>query len=188
MENVTDALIIAASVLLLIIALSVNIFSFTNIKTQVDGIISERDEIDMATDISGNYINYYEANDSNAVRTVGIETVMSSIMRVEKESYTVYIYDKNDSSLYLNEKIKKLVVKNSKEKKFGGTEIKEMNDIIKISIDGGNYKNLTDDTMEALYNNLKGKTFDEYIGEYQDNSDKSSANKQTYRVITFVVQ
>ena len=50
MENATDALIMAGSVLLLIIALTVTISSLSNLRTQAQDILMERDRLEIAQD------------------------------------------------------------------------------------------------------------------------------------------
>ena len=179
MENATDALIIAASVLLLIIALSVNISSFSTLKRQVDDILNEREQIDMASE-DNNYVNYYKSEDSNATRVVRIETVISATKRILKENYNIYIYAKNIGTDWLNENLfAKSIYINDK--------LKSVN-CINLSIESDKREYLTDETYKKLYSNLKGRSFNEYIGEYQEalSEGVSSANKQTNRVITFV--
>ena len=63
MENATQALIMAGSVLLLIIALTVTISSLSNLRTQAQDILMERDRIEITQDSKG-YINYIK-NDVN---------------------------------------------------------------------------------------------------------------------------
>ena len=63
MENATDALIMAGSVLLLIIALTVTISSLSNLRTQAQDILMERDRLEIAQDSKG-YINYIK-NEAN---------------------------------------------------------------------------------------------------------------------------
>ena len=60
-------------------------------------------------------MNYKSSNENNPIRTVGIETLISSMYRVSKENYIVYINtDKDlgiheitiDDSIYFYEKSK----------------------------------------------------------------------------------
>ena len=93
MENATDALIMMASVLLLVVALTVNISSFSTIKNQMDEILSQEDTVDRVTQVSVDgkqeYINYYKSE--NDIRIVDASTVMTSIRRTNKENYNVYL-------------------------------------------------------------------------------------------------
>ena len=185
MENASDALIMAASVLLLIIALSVSISSFSNMKSQVDSIITESESIDMAKDESGNYINYIK--DADDIRIVDAGTVMSSIRRVFKEQYTLYIKDKDGQTL--STVVSQLRKKTEKEQYYNSNPlIGESVELIRFSLAGETYKYINDDVMKALYENIKDKKYKEYLGIYQEKTGEeiSSANKQTFRVITFV--
>ena len=62
MEDAVEALYMAAAVLLLLIALTVSISSFTKAKVQVEEINESETGIDLAQDESGQYINYMSKN------------------------------------------------------------------------------------------------------------------------------
>ncbi len=98
MENVSEALIMAGSVLLFVIALSIAIASFGQVRAVAD---SAMDYIDRETTyIQGDY--YYEA--TGTTRQVGLETVIPTIMRVYNESYEIYFDFKDgteDTPLYV---------------------------------------------------------------------------------------
>ena len=70
MENATDALIMAGSVLIFLIALSVCVSSFTTLRAGIDRIVDQTETVDMAQN-SVEYINYISR--SNAIRVVGAE-------------------------------------------------------------------------------------------------------------------
>ena len=197
MENVTDALYMAASVLLLIVALSVSMSSFTRLKEQADDIVKSSEKTDLATDGSGNYLNYITNSDD--VRTVDAGTVVSSIRRVFKESYTIILSGTIANTVNGDPKYKDIVSTLERPQLYKGTPIISTGqNVIKISIDSSNYKLITDDKsteivdenfMEYIENVMKEKTFKEYIGIYEKadvTENVSSANKETYRVITFV--
>ena len=57
MENASDALIMAANVLLFVIALTVCISSFSMLRQGVDNILGQTEVVDLAKD-SDIYINY----------------------------------------------------------------------------------------------------------------------------------
>lgn len=177
MENSTDALIMAGSVLLLIIALSVTISSLTNLRTQAQDIFDDRDQLLATTDDSG-YINYLQSGNKDK-REVGIETVITSIRRMTKEDYTIYIKPKNNISDLGSEynDIKVNVDGNSNS--------------IKLNLSGVgnkyvNHKNLSK-ILSILYSNFESDKFNEYIGTYQNKTVEgvSEANKSTYKVITY---
>lgn len=181
MENATEALIMAGSVLLLIIALTVSISSLSNLRTQAQDILMERDKIEITQDSNG-YLNYIK-NDDKDIRTVGIESVISAIRRMWKEDYTIYIA----TSSILTEIPQELRVGNVEN--LNNTEIIQGKNIIKLSQAGvGNQLIKDENTMIEIYSNLKEKKFKEYIGIYQNKAIEgvSEANKNTYKIITFV--
>ena len=170
MENATDALIMAGSVLLLIIALTVTISSLSNLRTQTQDLLDDRDQLLATTDESG-YINYLKSggNDSD-VRIVGIETIMSSIRRMAKEDYTIYIQTNNIISSIPDDLM-------TDEKKY-----------IKLTLSGVGNKYVNDNTVTGtIYNTLKSIKFKEYIGIYQNKTAEgvSDANKETYKIVTY---
>ena len=152
MENATDALIMAGSVFLLIIALTVTISSLTALKTEVQDILNDRDQLLATTDESG-YINYLKSGGEEAdTRIVGIETVMSSIRRMTKEDYTVYIKTNNPIS-ELNNDLK----------------VNGDSSFIKLSLSGVGNKYVHDKNITGIiYNKLASSKFKEYIGIYQN--------------------
>ena len=96
-DNLTDALLMAGAVLIFVIALTTSMSSFTKMRSQIDAIIQEDSKLEYAiADSSGGYLNYKSSNDNNPIRTVGIETLISSMYRVSKENYIVYINTKKD--------------------------------------------------------------------------------------------
>lgn len=88
MENASEALKIAGAVLLFVMALSIIIFSFTNVRQASDTILDYRDretEYITGQDVTGNY--YYDT-EKNA-RVVRLETVIPSIYRAYLENYKI---------------------------------------------------------------------------------------------------
>ena len=178
-DNLSDALIMAGAVLIFIVALTVCMSSFTNMRTQVDEIVQRNTRIEFAKDeATGEYINYMTADSD--IRIVGPETVISSLYRVEKENYKVYINMKGmpsgiDKKTFSSE-YKNVIITDPGWK------------TIEISINGINsdIDNLLN--KKGLYKALTStrKNFKEYLGVYQEKSEASSANKPTYRVITYV--
>lgn len=172
MENATDALIMAGSVLLLIIALTVTISSLSNLRTQTQDLLDDRDQLLATTDENG-YINYLKSGgeDSDA-RIVGIETVISSIRRMPKEDYTIFIQS-NENIAEIPSDLKVTV---------------HGKNYIKLSVSGTGNQHVNDkDITGAIYNAFKSKKFKEYIGIYQNKTAEgvSDANKATYKIITY---
>ena len=91
MDNVVEALYMAAAVLIFMLALSLTLSSFSTFTNDLEDLIQADERIDAAstTDIDGKttYINYISAGEE--CRTVGIETVVDSLYRVYKENYTI---------------------------------------------------------------------------------------------------
>ena len=172
MENATDAIILAGSMLLLIIALTITISSLTSLKAETQDMLDDRDQLLATTDEAG-YINYLKGGD-NATRTVGIETIISSIRRLRKEDYTVYIQVKPEVDVSnLSSDIK--------------TEI-DGKKYIKITLAGVGGKYVEDKAVTfEIYKRLKSARFSEYIGIYQNATSEgvSNANKSTYKIITY---
>ncbi len=184
MENATDALIMAGSVLIFLIALSVCVSSFTTLRTEIDQIIEQTETVDMAqNNENGEYVNYIKKSD-DAIRVVGSETVVSSMYRAKKENYVIYIVLKN--SLRNSKEFEKIgmIVKIPDIKKSADNIIiNKSENVIKLI---GSYD--FDDILNKLklYESIKDKKFEEYLGVYQDNTDATEENKITYRIITYV--
>lgn len=82
MENAVDALKMAFAVMVFVIALTVSIIFFNNIKATSDYILYEKDET--------NYYKYQGAiGKASENRIVGLETVIPTLFRYYKENYTV---------------------------------------------------------------------------------------------------
>lgn len=188
-DNLTDALLMAGAVLIFVIALTTSMSSFTKMRSQIDAIIQEDSKLEYAIeDSSGEsiYLNYKSSNENQGIRTVGVETVISSMYRVSKENYIVYINTKNnipnleefktdikDSSKYFNRNIS------------NSEKLLKYNNVYAITINEDN-SNVEQLLENGLYNNLKEKKFKEYLGIYQENTDADESNRTTYRVITYV--
>ena len=190
MENASDALIMAGQVLIFIIALTVCISSFSTLRAGIDSTIGQTETIKLAKDTDG-YINFIQSRDEGATRIVGAETVVSSLYRSIKEDYTLYLilsepygnltdkfdnYNKNktaDNRLFYDILYEK--------------DITNRKLIIKFKI-GQDSNSIPDTILKiGLYEDIKGKKFKEYLGEYQENLNDavSSENKKTFRIITY---
>jgi len=199
MDNASDALIMAGSVLIFIIALTVCISSFTTLRVGIDDVIAQTETVEMAKN-GEEYINYIDSKKAGAVRVVGAETVVSSMYRALKENYVIYIVaDENEytnwtSGISEEYKIEKkeidydLKVKIKDEIKTIKQKDKKDN-VIKVTI-GNEFSNTDINTKlsNGFYEKIKEKKFYEYLGEYQNSSNAatSSENKQTKRIITYI--
>lgn len=184
MENAVDALVMAGSVLLFIIALTVGISSFSTLRQNIDEIVSYTETVDFAKDSEG-YINYLESSNNSAIRIVGVETVMTSVYRSIKENYTVYIDVKNDLDLCNISNLDYLSASEDMSIGSDGHVIVKNDRLIKFNVN--NNKNPSA-VFKNLYNKIKDKKFYEYLGEYQNAGETTTENKQTQRIITYVLK
>lgn len=82
MENATEALMMAFAVLVFVIALTVAITSFNQVKAISDVVLYSKDET--------NYYDYQGATGKAAQnRIVGLETIIPTLYKYYKENYTV---------------------------------------------------------------------------------------------------
>ena len=177
MENASDALIMAGEVLIFIIALTVCISSFTTLRVGIDNTIDQTETIKFAKD-SDLYVNFIQSKEDGATRIVGAETVVSSMYRAIKEDFTMYLQLNDIGS-----------VSNKLGKKIDNYDIIYNNEKNWMKITIANDANYRANALlkNGLYDIIKGKKFEEYIGEYQEKTNEavSSENKQTKRIITY---
>lgn len=95
MDNATDALKMAGSVLLFVLALTVAINAFGLARQTADIVLSFKDRETEYIDTD----NYYKADDNNKNRKVGLETVIPAIYRSFKENYRI-VFIKSDGTNY----------------------------------------------------------------------------------------
>ena len=86
MENAAEALKMAGAVLLFLIAISVSIISFGNVREAADTILEYKDR--ETAYIDGEY--YYSQSTENE-REVGLETILPTLSRVYTENYKVVL-------------------------------------------------------------------------------------------------
>lgn len=88
MENASDALLIAFAVLIFIIALSVSLTSLVQAKSTADIVLFYSDRENFQTPLKSD-LDYFE----DGGRTVGVDTVIATIVRCSKEKFAVKIID-----------------------------------------------------------------------------------------------
>lgn len=98
MENAVEALKMAGSVLIFIIALSIAILFFSQSREAIDTLLKYTDR-EYAT-IEENNRFYYLANIDDTQRYVGIETIIPSIYRAYAESYKIVFNFPDEYYLY----------------------------------------------------------------------------------------
>lgn len=197
MENASEAIIMAGSVMLLLIALTISISSLANIKTQTQSILDSRDQVDMSQDQKGDYINYITTDSSEDVRSVGVDGIISELRRMKKENFTIYIVPIDRYFEFNNQQFKnaKLVYESTKEQKYidakniTTTLIPLRKKIIELSmavekqtvlfyytpppqgqppIQQPPIQEVNRVFVRELYDKFKNATFKEYIGIYQE--------------------
>lgn len=102
MENAAEALKMAGSVLLFVIALSVAILAFSTSRESLDRIIkySDRESLAIANDSRFYYLN----SDEDTQRYVGAETIIPTVYRAYKENFKV-IFNFKESNYFLYKKL-----------------------------------------------------------------------------------
>ena len=195
MENAVDAIYIAGAVLLLLVALTIGISSFSTQVSQIDEIVQADERVDIATDATGQFVNYISHSDSE--RVVSVDTIVNTLYRAYKENYTVYIKLNDYSHVKNSDKYVTKAKKTTTVIQSDGTpkNIININDkilVFKITTEY-NLQNakeklnniLADVSGENpngadLYNVLKSdsshnKRYTEYIGELYQNDITSNA-------------
>lgn len=191
MENASDALIMAANVLLFVIALTVCISSFSMLRQGVDNIIGETEVVKLAND-SDTYINYIESRNNSSIRKVGAETVVASMVRSIKENYVVYIKLNDYGTIFNGDNAvnQSKATKDIKIKPLKGTNEKTIitkgDSLIKVTIGSNSNQEINAKLKNKLYDFLKDKQYYEYLGEYVNNTEVNIEEKIVYRVITYV--
>lgn len=189
MENASEALIMAGQVLIFIIALTICISSFTTTRAGIDNMMNQSETIKLAKN-SDEYINYMQIRDNGSTRVVGAETVVSSMYRAIKENYVIYIKLNDYGSIFEGDS--KSAVDEytaSKDVYIEGVAspiISEGDTIIKVTIGNGTNQEINEKLKAKFYTQIKDLQFNEYLGEYQNNSNVNSEDKMTYRVITYI--
>lgn len=201
MENAADALKIAFSVLMFVMALTLGMSSFSEANRAVKAIVTQRDRETEYT--------YVEPSE-DLTRIVGIDTVIPTMYQAYRENIAIYFFDTDGKTplpifykidIHNGERVKdsygnpiKINYIDSSKESYGATENKTGNenaiehlDILlqgKVRAIDTIYENqiLHD---QGLYNYLKDKRFKEKLGEYTQNEGAGAIEK---RVITYVLQ
>ncbi len=205
MENAADALKIAASVLIFVVALSISINAFGEARMTATTILNYQDNeydytyVEENTDASGNV---------STERIVGVETVVPSIYKAYRENYKIVfkgldggVYTKDDETGRAQE-INTIDLQNevlgteSQKEQFVnailyGRKYSEFN-TVKTTFENNLRIHLND---EGIYDKIVGRKIKENIGIYyqeeagleEDDSSVPDANKTTKRVITYTL-
>lgn len=177
MENATQAIQIAFSVLVFVVALSISIASFGQANTALQSIVN----------YNNNRTTYTYVEQSEAItRKVGIETIIPTMYRAYKENYRVVFYKANGEifPLYKDNKGNEINYIDLEKETWGNEE--------------NATKHLDKILNEELYEEIKQYTFIEEIGEYYiedkvsyentgEISNVAQVNKTKKRVITYTI-
>ena len=190
MENASEAIIIAGSIFLLIIALTLSISSFSRLKTQIDDIVLSHDKVEYAVDSNNSLTNFIYSKKSYT-RTVQFETIVTTLRRVRKENFDVCIITKDD----INEIAPELEDILHKNQTFGDIQISEGKKMIRFTLSGAansfvedkNSDNF-DKTLNLLYNRIGNEKFEEFYGVYKRKTEEgvSDVEKNDIKIITYV--
>ena len=210
MENAADAIKMAGSVLLFVIALSVAILAFSQAREAIDTVLKYSDRESLT--IEGDNRFYYLSNINDTSRYVGKETIIPTIYRAYKENYKI-VFNFPDS-YYLFESSGEEVCKIDLANQSIGSDAlsrKFINGILYGDYEYETGKTLIDfktlfkvePNSKSLYTYLtekeSGYKIKEELGTYyiedimgqDDTGDKSEVqevNKQEKRVITYTFQ
>lgn len=89
MENASDALIMAGSVLILVLILSIVALAFSNARESLDTIFAFSDRETLTIQDDDYYYLSTSGSNSNIARTVGTETIIPSFYRAFYENYKI---------------------------------------------------------------------------------------------------
>lgn len=201
MENAADALKMAGAVLIFVLAISVAIVSFGQVRETADTILDYKDR-----ETTYEYIDEDTTEELGLGRQVSLETVIPSIFRAYLENYkivfvglsepiyTINVRGQNDGinkytlDLETSTEYKNIVLANEEQKSefLCGILYHEFKD------EKSEFLKTYNITLpnRSLYDQLKGKTIIEHIGiYYQDDSENTpDVNKIKKRIITYVIK
>ena len=212
MENAANALKMAADVLLFVLAISVAILSFGQVRETSDIILDYRDRETIYID--GGY--YYETTGTE--RSVGLDSIIPSIARAYLENYKI-VFEGLDEPIYtlkLNSKLEdgtteiekysldletnqdtnyaNVVLTNNEQKSeflcgilYGSFQTSKSDFERKFNIKVSN-TNLYDQLKNKLQSN--NYVIKEYLGVYyqDDNENIPDVNKTEKRIITYRIE
>lgn len=205
MENAAEALKMAGAVLLFLLALSIIIFSFGQVRQSADTILDYRDRETAYIDTNFYYTPTYVNGVVSTERNVGLETILPSVIRAYLENYKI-VFDGLDKPIY------KIKNKNGEEVSKYTLDLEtNQNLIYKNAVLANNEQKINflkavfygeydstfldklgvkiDNSCESLYKQLKDKKVQEYLGIYYQSDEENvpDVNKTKKRVITYKI-
>jgi len=193
MENAVEALKIAFAVMMLVMALTLSMSSFSQARQAVTSIVNMSDRESEYT---------YVEPSKNLTRSVGIETIVPSMYRAYTQNIEIYFFKSNGEPLILYYKTDydgERVKENGSEvginyidlslEKFA-TEEEAINHLdILLGANPNNYdgkykKQLNTEYTQGLYKYLSQHKYVEQLGEYYQGTGTTKIKK---RVITYTL-
>lgn len=199
MEHATEALKMAAAVLVFVLALSITISAFGEARQTAQVILEYKDR-----DYDYNTYLAYKVNETQ--RIVGAETIIPSIYKAYKENYKIVFKDGNGNGITLYQKKNVTGTEETEicsidlEKDVIGSDQEKENFIKALLYPSKNTEivNAFDKKgiilpREDFYDKIEGKTFKESLGVYyqeelEGQTDSPDANLTKKRVITYTMQ
>lgn len=198
MENATEALYIGFAVMIFVLALTISINAFGQVRQTTQIVLNYRDrEYDYS---------YVEFQEGETERIVSAESIVPAIYKAYKENYKIVfkgltspLYTKNVNSIgtetidIYSIDLEKDVVGSDEEKEsfirclLYGAKSEYQSEIEKFAKAGINLPGTN------FYDTIKGKTFKESLGVYyqeeiQGQTETPDANRTKKRVITYEAQ
>lgn len=188
MENGVQALKMAASMLIFVLAITITISCFTSAVQALNRIFQMQNDEEYVTDADGNYLNFVNFGLDSGTRKVGADTVIPSIYRAYKENYAIYFYNSDNTpmTLYINQREESVNYIDLEKEVYQNAE-KAMEHVNKLLYEK------SDIFPNGLYQEIKNETFIEKLGEYYmddlaGETGTSEVNKTKKRVIAYIRQ
>lgn len=105
MENLGEALKMGFAIAFFVMALSLSMSSFSQANRAIDAVITARDrdtqlEYALLEDVEEQYVYVEPVSSENLTRTVGIETVVSTINRAINENIEIHFFEENGTTSF----------------------------------------------------------------------------------------
>lgn len=167
MENAAEALKMAGSVLLFIIALSIAILAFSQTREAIDAVLKYLDREYWT--MEGDDRFYYLADGNDTERYVGLETIIPTIYRAYNESYKIIFKDfPDDYCLYMDTSKNKKICKIGSDDETGISDsVDFLNGIVygKFEPSKNNFYNTKSESGQAIQRRLPEKSLYNYLEE-----------------------
>lgn len=192
MENATEALKMGAAVLMFVLALSISLNAFGEVRQTSQILLNYKDKEYNYTYVDGN---------GSTNRVVSAESIVPSIYKAYKENFKIIfktsqnepleLYKKNGESICYIDLNRESLANDSQKEEFikailYGNKCSDWDEINNKYLNNGIRLH-----EEGLYDIIKGKQYTEYLGIYYENelsgiTETSNVNEQEKRVITYI--